>query len=1636
MLGAAAVEPDFAFPKRVEQQAQEALRVALGRDNGPATLRALIDLSVAQSLIRPDEPEAVAQMLHAQAAKMRQPLTADVIRLLSTDVTGNYRLADSLMRSPASAALLRSAPLHDWRSVIAGNDAFFPTLYDFAAVIAARNSSLTDSVAAAMSDAHSKEILPRLYWLMLSANSSDQLARLCAQLSHLPESAFPLTALAQRAYSFGQRQAAYALCQQWLDTFTASPYRADVEAAVAHLTRPSLTIQGENLTAKGDVYRLKVSAICLNSASISWTNTKQPGAQTARRSLTFAGQGVFRADTVIEIPLSEYGVYRFVPIFKGQTDLRERDCLNVTVTDLLLARTTFGSKSNVQALNAKNGALLTDVRLSRQGNHVSATRGADRYSPSIWDGKEANDSREVYHHANIFTARGLYHPGDTLQFAATLIATSGGRSQLEPGKRTTIKLLNPNWQPIDSLTAVTDDYGRLSGSFLLPKEGLTGHFTLQIDRAATQSVVVAHYVAPTFEVTTTATRLDSTEVKVTGAAVGYNGFPMAQAQVKISLRRLPRWDWRSNFTNRGPQVADTTVTTDSQGTFAALIPCTADYNLTAEAQVTSPTGETHAATAFVAGRPYNIEVDIPSYVVPGKPLTAQVTNAQGRPERIPLIWTLTALNDTTPLSPDTLWTNVPSGSYALTIRTADPALAYPRTYGKITVYRPTDAMPPEQLALFVPETAAKPGDKLLVGTSYADSHIRLTLWDRDKIISQQWLTPAKGNFTLPIELPQGLDQATLTLSTLRNFKAYEHTVKVTRPQLPTSLQISVSSMRQLMEPGQTEHWDLRVTNNLGQPAAAALLLSVYSKALDAIHPFGWHFETSTFGSKQFYTNFCTAWPRECTTQRSTGFSALSITPPAFDTYGRLYPQSSPLYIRGRGMAQMNFLAATDAKMEAAEAAEAAPTSLSAMEEEPRLPNQVQALWMPSLTTAANGEVSLSFTAPNAVTTWRLLACAYNPELLHGTLARDIIVSKPVMVASRIPRIVTCGDSLLLTASVMNATDSLQSVAATFELFDPLSHQILTQSTSLLSLTPDSAATISLPLLAPNRSMLGVRVKATAGRFTDGEESLIAILPAEVHTGQARPFFVPADSTQITLQVPQNGVVTFTSNALWEVLTALPGLQANPSAAAPSQAAALFSAATARGLLRSYPAIASALHSWQQSDSLLLSALEQNVDLKIALLEHTPWPGAAQTESERKQRLLLLLDKRQSEKAQAEAIHGLAKLVRAGGIAWTPDSDEPSYWVTAAVLRAMAQLHSLGYLPAEPRLRQLITEALKYADGEMGRKVVKNRSFYDIDFASWRPQLEAYAPMTPSARKAVSNTVQHLIASWRDLSLEQKAEAALILNANNYPTTARSIIASLSEYEAWQQTGPCAPLLRAFAAVAPHSPEVDLIRQQFIEHKNAMDWGSSAATTSLVAALLSTGSNWLVPAANQWHVALNGSALNPAANEVMGAFRLNLPQGGELTISKGRFPAWGGVYASAVDSLSAIKPFSSPELSITRRIEGELKVGERVTMVVEIKASRPMDFCVVSLPACAAFEPVEQLPGRVWLAGTSAYREPTATATTYFLHRLQRGSLTLREDYYVTASGALQLAPAQVQSQYAPALRAHTASDVLTVKQIF
>lgn len=1618
-FGAMPSKPDFAFPKTVSTTALAQLRAAEKKQDGPATVRALMDYSLAQVAIDPTKTAAQLQFMAEVQQRSKQPETQAMIQLLRATLQPSDSLAaDAITKFQQT---LRQAPVGPWRGVVDADERFFPTLYDFAV---ASGRDLPKAIVDEAIGYDADRLFPLIFLEMQRVDDFQEYMALYQRFKSTEVAIYPMLEMARSAHGIEQRKQAYDLLRGV----------RGADEALGYLTRPDIIIESNTIVGRGKELEVKVSATCLNKATIQVAMKRPVAKQLKAIELAFDGVGVFTADTIVKLCLDDYGEYELIPKFRGMTE-KHPSRNTLCVTDFLLSRQTFGKKvSPALALDVINGEQIQGVAFRNERNRILGQRGADAYSPAIYGLEGYEPSKGLRRFANVLTDRAIYHPGDSVRFAATLMDVQGTRRTLAADKFVFVKLLNDNYQSVDTLRLTSDDYGRIHGAFLLPKDGLTGNFEIEVDDYGRQSFTVADYKAPTFDVKLTAERLDSTTVELRGSAVGYNGFALAQAQVALDIKELPMWVWARTFQQAwGNTIATDTVFTNANGEFSTRLKVAGNVNLAATATVSSPIGETHDAQAFIPWKRYFIEGNAGEFINADNPPAFRLLDTDNRAVDMPLDVTL---NDTV-----ADWANVKSGAYVLKVAAPD---AYPLEF-QVMVYRPTDKMPPAEMSLFVPMTTAKPGDKLLVGTSYGDSHIRMVVWTDDDIVCEKWLTPGKGNFLIDIELPDSVNDANITLHTLRNYRFAEKTVRVVRP-VARSLDVQIESMRSKIVPGDIERWTVRVNNNLSDQTQAAVMLDVYSRALDALLPLRWGFNQPGVYAKHLSFNDAPSYADKAYNSLSPRIAnPLRSVAPHFNLRGQYWPRQETV----NGMFYMSakrFMGVQELKEECvvedcrAEAtadcgrADGMDDAGSQLPQagEYRLPEVPVAMWQPVLTTAADGKLEITFTAPNANTTWAVRVLAYNKQLLSGLFDSEIIAQKPLMVQPQLPRFMRQGDETVLKAMVQNATDSVQLANAKIEVFNPADNTVIQLNEFAVEITAQGYALIQSEFIAPaSAAFVAVRVRASNGQFADGEETLIPILPAQMNITTGKSLFAPTDSSEITVNVPRGGTLTFTANAAWECVAALPGLSARPGRCALSAADQLFSAATARGLMRQHPEIARALHSWEKDDSILLSRLMCNADLKIALLSSTPWVQAAQNETDRRMRLLLLFDNRQIDNTVSDAVATLAKLQRKGGLAWVEGNDEPSEWITLRVLSTIADLRKSGYLPQDKTLSKLIAGAVEYLDKEVARSFAKNPKATYPAYVLLRQQFPEVRQSAP-ARRAAAATVQNVVGHWRDYPLSSLPAAALILNDNGYRTTARQLLESMRQRQAWEQLPLNPTLLSAFATIEPDCPDVEIIRNDYLRRAQSAGWGESSEASALIAAIINSGDTWLVPAANSIHVKVNGHEVMPEANGFLGRFRLDFPQGGKVEITKGRFPAWGGVFSSSAGSLNAVKPFSSEEIKISREIQGQMKPGEKLVLTLTLEAAQDMDYVLVTQPLCAGFETADQLPGHFRAGIAGGYREPLSTQVNWYINRLPKGKTIIRETFYITAAGEFALAPAQAQSQYAPAFQSHTAGRTLKI----
>ena len=1068
------------------------------------------------------------------------------------------------------------------------------------------------------------------------------------------------------------------------------------------------------------------------------------------------------------------------------------------------------------------------------------------------------------------------------------------------------------------------------------------------------------------------------------------------------------------------------------------------------------------------------------------------------------------------------------GRYKLSFATPDPETADPADGMEVVLYRGESPVCPVDMPLWIPENnviaAADGSASFPLGSNVADANVLLTVSDsKGRLTEQRWLTPAMGMHPVSVTLPAGETSLSVQLHCVRDCQSYQSRVAVTSSASTKAIKVKIETFRDKVTPGDTEKLTLRVIPENGAEARSAVILDMSNKAIDAL-------ASNPMSFCAFYS-----YPRvpswngfhfdNCWFNHTSPFKSLKTTAvdaPDFNTYGRRFgwpniqqgmrigaarttsmmaykeeaieeeadmvlnesavvreaKMAAPAMAAGaadNGVEEIEDLGAVREHAEEISVTEAGAGDESEKKAETYRPSEIPlAFFRPTLTTEADGSLTAEYVVPDANTTWLLRALAYNREMLSATAKADIVASKPLMVNGNAPRFLRIGDRAAIAATVMNDTDSALTVNVTLSLSASGSGETITATDTTVTLEPKSSKALTLPATAPGNAPGAIfRVKGTAGDFSDGEQSLIAILPAEQDVVESEMFYIAPGQTDFSLPLPKAGknaqvMLNFTENPAWEVVSALPGLREGQVNSSNEAAAALLSAAVADGLMRDNPEIARALRRWAENpeDSALVSKLDKDSQLKQMLLSSTPWVQAALSDTERMQRLTLLLNSRNTSKVIAKAIADLRKTAAPdGGWYWTTQYPYVSEWATYNIMGMLGDLKRLGWLPDDKDLEKMITDACAYMDREAARDFAKYPKADYSHYVLLRDRFKDVRRPAPAQRLTASQ-VQKCIASWKNDNVVEKAVDALILNSNGYNATARQILSSLREYATstpekgmwWAQlndmwfwsldkVGLTSIILDAFAEAEPAAADIDKIRQWLILQKQNCDWGNSVITSQVVASILSSGTKWTVNPSGTV-IRVGGKIVGPARKE-MAAGSFTAPIAGllekpaDLTIDRqADYPSFGAVVTMRQATMSELRPAACDQLAVEKSLSvyngsewmpgDSFKVGDRVRIELTLTVGEDMDYVVIADKRAAGLEPASQLPAPIWAEGLCFYRENRDSQTNIFIDHLPKGTYRLSYELFAAQSGEFTSGAAQAQSQYNPRIAAHSAGTRITI----
>lgn len=1386
--------------------------------------------------------------------------------------------------------------------------------------------------------------------------------------------------------------------------------------------------------------------------------------------------------------------------------------------------TRQGKKSIDIVTDANGRAIFRANSLDSGYGQFSLSKGNDYLPTNIYfsgRAEQESDPSTIIEGRTYFSLP-VYHPGDTLDFVSiiytcTPTGTIDKRAPLDNSKIKAV-LFDCNRNRVDSLTINTDNFGRISGRLQIPQTGITGQYLVDIycnDRIINRtSVMVSDYKLPDFTVDIETALTDNLLSGITGTATTYSGMPVAGATVKVELMARQSMFYRVSD-DPSTNITKETVT-GSDGTFKIEISpderdifASGNYLITATATVTSTSGETvSASTSFANSDRLDISANLSERVFD---ISNQidfsflyVKNLKNESLSVPL--TIKVSNATDSLKINTVSSHsgilslpldkLPSGSYTFTFSCPDnDANTY--VINNIVLYRPDDVKSPVDQPVWTPCDNVNTASGSVVvpfWTLKPDTYVLISTCTNNKILSEKWHILTEGRNELTFDIPDGEDQMQIAIFNGANGQISCRTLIIKRIRLSDKLDITIENFRDRLVSGATENMTIKIKSKSGDTETYPVILDIYNKALDAIYSQQWNF----FNASAHY-NFASCeisrlYYAQYFHQSDIRSRYQTILQPSFNLYGmsltggiRAFP-AVRMMSSARGSFTGNDMGVevaedeisydsevtmnasfssnkTAVTVEQADGSVAAPTvSLDYRPAEVPL-----MLFAPRLTTNADGSLEVAINLTEANSTWVMQILSYDSAMHGSVLSRDFVTSKPVMVNPNRPRFLREGDSMNLLTSVYNNTDKEATVSTLIELINPSDYNIIRYMTKTQTLGPAAEGIISIPVYASSSDgAIMVRVTSTSGNYSDGEQFLIPILASEQRTTESEVFYLAPGQTEYTthIEATEDDEITlsFCENPLWEVATALPGLQSGSRQDAVSVAYSLFASAVSAGLLRDNPDLAKALGERLDAPQPMTSLLAENEQLKQLILSSTPWVGNALSDTERLERLALLFDKKNVSETINSAINQLSALrTPEGGWCWNTYFRSPSAWTTTTILVLLGDLNRQGYLPESTSLADMITAAVHYLDRQAALQYQQHHIAAPSLLAYIHTCFPDIQPASTDASLAISQCVNGLASDWKALSTTLKADASIILDKSGYPSVARQILTSLDQYAVsspeggiwWPSVGnypqattiATASILNAYAIVNPEAPQIDRIRQYLIMSKQLQDWGDGCAAAHCVNSILSTGTNWLtLPQSTSVTLGDTLLTVNPS-DRLSGTFLADIPSGSDnqLRITRdGNCPAWGALMRTSTRQMSEIQPASLPQISITKQMLVERdgvwqptvapRLGEIVKVRLIVKTTVEMDYLTITDSRAACLEPVIQTPRPIYCDGAVFYLENRDATTNLFIDTLSRGTYILEYEMKVNNAGTFSSGIATIQSQYAPEYTAHSGGTLYTVEK--
>ena len=739
-----------------------------------------------------------------------------------------------------------------------------------------------------------------------------------------------------------------------------------------------------------------------------------------------------------------------------------------------------------------------------------------------------------------------------------------------------------------------------------------------------------------------------------------------------------------------------------------------------------------------------------------------------------------------------------------------------------------------------------------------------------------------------------------------------------------------------------------------------------------------------------------------------------------------------------------------------------------------------AFFYPQLRTNEKGEVSISFVLPESLTRWKFMGLAHTRNVDYGKIEATATASKEFMLQPNMPRFVRVGDKANIAASLMNLSDKGVKGTVRMELFNPETEKVFYSQKQKFDMKGGETGHVNFAFEVSDKyAVMACRMVADGDTFSDGEQRYIPVLTDKQWVTETVPLNVNGEGAHtFSLEnlfnkhsktaSEQRLTVEFTAHPAWYAVQALPVVAHPQNEDALSWTTAYYAHSLAAYIVKENPRIKQVFDSWKAqggTKETFMSNLQKNQELKNILLAETPWLAEATNEAEQKQRIATLFDLNTMNSQLAVSVEKLGELQNADG-AWSwYKGMQGSRYVTTQVMEMLVRLNALTHQDADSRMQPMIQKGFEYLGKQAAEEYKSMKEAEKKGAVGIRPSEQvlrylyicALDGKAPVDEKVNRYFIDKLSGEGKELTIYEKALGAIILQQAGKVAEAKLFMQSLMEYSvvtdemgryfdtpkarySWfsYKIPTEVAAMEAIQRITKDTKAIDEMKRWLLKQKQTQTWETPIATADAVYALMATGASDLLANTGGVEITLGKEVIRTPADDAIGYIKKTV-SGDVMNIKKvsvdkeGTGMGWGAVYAQYLESMDQIGEQGNG-LSVSRQLykgdealneSAPLKVGDRITVRLTVKADRDMDFVQIKDDRAACMEPLQAVSGFRWSNGLGYYQATKDASTQFFIDQMRKGTYVIEYQVYVNRTGEYQAGIATVQSAYAPEFGGHT-----------